>query len=346
MEGKLVYKDFLMYHAPIFPYILALPLIFWQNAKALVLLFLFGEFITLLLTIQFLTSQSNKKKLIYLSNLYLMLPAPLIIVLLGGQEDIWLWGILMIGLYFYRKKDNIYLLGIILSFLLTTLKFTAVIVFIPMFFMLEFKDKIRLVTSVAIPTLLILGIFYLNVGNDLFMFIKHTENPYSPNIYSISSPILSSLFNQFNLTQLNWIFLLLLFTILSVIGIYFKGLSLTKALPFVWIISFGLFNILLPATMLYYTFIYLIAIWFYLVKQEHKKSIFTFLAFNVLIISQPYLFVTQGGVIHSDFSFIKNKLEAIEYLTELLSVGFILFYCIQSWKQLKLQKSNLLLEKI
>lgn len=332
-----------MYHAPFFPYIISVPLFFWQNPKALVLFFLIGEFITLQLTIRYLKLFINSEKVIYLSNLYLLLPAPLIIVLLGGQEDICLWGVFVSGLIIYFKSKNIVYLGLILSILLIALKFTAVIIFIPLFFMLEIKDKIKLVFSVAIPTFLTLGLFYFKVGDDLFMFIKHTEDPYSPNLYSVSSPVFSTLYQHFNLTQLNWIFLLLLFALLAFVGFSFKKLPLPEALPYVWIISFGLFNVLLPASMLYYTFIYLIAIWFYLVKQDSKINLLIFLIFNTLIITQPYLFVKQGGIIQSNFSFFTNKIQIIEYFTELLSVVLILFYCFQSWKKLIHQKTKLLL---
>ena len=338
IAGKMVYKDFLMYHAPIFPYIISLSLVFWKSSKSLVLLFLVGEFTVLLLTINYLKPTINKKKLLYLSHLYFILPAPLIIVLLGGQEDIWLWGIFVLGLWLYNDKKNIFVLGLVLSFLITTLKFTAIIVFIPIFFMIGLKDKLKLFLSVAIPTLLILGYFYLEVGNNLFMFIKHTVDPYSPNLYSISNPIFASFHNNFNLTQLNWIYLSILSGILMFLGISFYKLPLEKALPHVWIISFGLFNILLPASMLYYTFIYLIAIWFFLIKHENRTSLLIFLIFNTLIISQPYLFVNQGSLIHSDFSFIGKPIQTIEYVTELLSVTLIVYYCLQSWKQLMLQK--------
>ena len=45
LQGKLVYRDFLSYHAPLFGYLISLPLLLWHNARVLILLMAVMEFI-------------------------------------------------------------------------------------------------------------------------------------------------------------------------------------------------------------------------------------------------------------------------------------------------------------
>ena len=337
---ELVYRDFLSFHAPLFSYLIALPLLLWHHPKSILLLMILGEFLTLKITQKLFDKWFNEAKANFLSCLYLLLPAPAIMLIFGGQEDIWLWGIFAWALYVYFPNKQWIKAGLILSLLLIALKITAIFIFIPIFFSLNVKNKIRLLVVVGLPVLLVSGLFYYFSGPNFFMFIQHTKAPYSPNFLSITYPFFSSFYEQFNLTQLNWAFLAFLFVCLIYLGFWAKNLPLEKVAPHLWIITFGLFNICLPASMIYYTYIYLIAIFFILVDTKNKKQLTLFLVFNLLIILQPYLYVTEGNTYNQDFSFFSQPLKFLEYIMEISLIGFVLSYCFQSLKEIKTLKEK------
>lgn len=341
VQLKLVYRDFLSYHSPFFAYLLALPLVCWNHPASILLFMIFGEYFTLLITKKFLKKTHNLPQINYYSHIYLLLPAPFVILLFSGQEDIWLWGIFVAALYQFRRHNNLYLTGVILSLMLIAVKITSIFIFIPLFFALQWKDKYKLLLSVGATTCLVFGTLYVFVGDLLWQFINHTKDPYSPNVLSVSYPYLNSLLKNYTLTQFNWFFLSILVVLLISLGNYCKHLPILKTGPYIWIITFGLFTILLPASMIYYTFIYLISIYFFLIAGRNQIKMVLFLFFNLLIIVQPYLFVRLGNTYQINFDFLREPMKVLEYLTEILLIGWVLYYAKLSFNEIKKIKQSL-----
>lgn len=341
LQLKLVYRDFISYHSPLFAYIIAIPLLIWHNPAVLIGLMILGELLCLIQTNRLIQKTFNEGNYSLHTILYFLLPAPTIMLLFGGQEDIWLWGIYASGLIVYHQSKNILKTGLVLSCLLICLKITSIFIFIPLFFQSKFPTKIKWLLGVGIPTIVVFGTIYLFAGNSLFMFIQHTKDPYSPNIFSISYPFLLFIYENHSLTTLNWAGLFLLCSSLFGLGFYIRNIEFEKTAPYVWIITFGLFNMLLPASMIYYTYIYMIAIFYYLIINSSIKRQVLFLFFNLLIIIQPYLFVVQGNTFYSNMDFIKNPLQLVEYISELALVGMVSYYIylsIQAIQKLKQEK--------
>lgn len=333
-DGKIVYKDFWSYHAPLFSYLLALPLIFWHSAKAIVFLLCIGEGICLITTMNYfkkLNKQNPTKEAI----IYLLLPAPFIIMLLGGQEDIWLWGIAISAMMVYWRTKNAFLMSLVLSLGLVVLKITFVLIFVPIFFAVNFRSKAAMILGSLALVVPVFAITYYFVGTDFLMFIKHTETPFSPNFHSILHPIFASFFNYLSLTKINWIGLGIIFSALIATGFYIKDMVLHVIFPYVWIICFGLMNVILPASMIYYVFIYLVAIWFFVIEKGNLKDIFSFLFFNILIVIQPYLFVVLGQKMYPNFAFMSEPLRAFEYLIQVILVLYICYYIVRAFKNIQ-----------
>ena len=67
---------------------------------------------------------------VYYALIYLLLPATFILSVLGGQEDILMWGALVFSLLLFRRKENFILLGISLGIGLLVTK-ALFVLFIP-----------------------------------------------------------------------------------------------------------------------------------------------------------------------------------------------------------------------
>jgi hypothetical protein len=333
-EGKIVYKDFWSYHAPVFSYILTIPLLFWHSPKAIVLLLCVGEYICLMLTKKYYEKQDSSINSTKFSLIYLLLPAPFVIMLLGGQEDIWLWGIGVVAMMSYGRTKNLFLFSFILSIGLVVLKITFVLIFVPIFFSKHFKNKILLLAGSLALLIPVFGVTYYFVGTDFLMFIKHTETPFSPNFHSILHPFFFDFFKKFTLTQINWLGLGIIFILLIRLGLLIKNLDLNRIFPMVWIFCFGIMNVILPASMIYYVFIYLIVIWFYIIRKDDMKDVVLFLFFNILVIVQPYLFVKLGQKMYPDFSFIAEPLRLIEYLIQVWLVVYVCYYVRRAYQEI------------
>jgi hypothetical protein len=89
-RGGFVYRDFWSYHAPLYAYIISIPVWIWHNARAIVLFMVLMESGILWLTYQ--TYKSKSSKALQLAVIYYMLPAAFMYILVDGQEEVWFWG--------------------------------------------------------------------------------------------------------------------------------------------------------------------------------------------------------------------------------------------------------------
>jgi hypothetical protein len=118
---ELVYRDFDSVYSPFFAYITALPLYLWDNARAVTLLMIFVELSVLWLTMKTYPAE-NQPSTLFKALIYLLLPGPYIFCVLGGQEDIWMWGFACLVVYAWQHKKSDLVLGIITGLGLLTTK--------------------------------------------------------------------------------------------------------------------------------------------------------------------------------------------------------------------------------
>ena len=130
-QWKLVYRDFISFHAPLFAYLITFPLVVWYSSKAIVLLMVAAEALIIWMTYLAYQRRSQPDAL-KTTLLYTVLSGPMIMVLLGGQEDIWMWGIAAWMLLTYlRSRDDGFGLGIQFSRGLIVIKATFIFWFFP-----------------------------------------------------------------------------------------------------------------------------------------------------------------------------------------------------------------------
>lgn len=332
-QGGLVYRDFWSFHSPLFSYLLALPMFLWNSSKAIVALMGVGEAVCVWLTWRFYRKR-DRPAAFWKTVTYLLLPAPLIICLLGGQEDIWLWGFGLWAVMAGRGGRDAFRVGLVLALALLTLKVTLVLIVFPLFFLL--RDKVRFVgalLAVGVPALV--GC-YLVFGWQFLMPVQHAELPFSPNLVSILRPFASGGMERVPLKYLNWLGMVLTISVASFAGWRFRNRPLERAFPALWVITFGTFMLVQPSAMAYYLFLILIVLVFELTDLNDFRPMALLLFINLLVIVQPFVYVYLGQPRFDHFSMLATPLHALEYALEVLFVASVGVYGWLAWQRLKI----------
>jgi hypothetical protein len=97
LRGDLPYRDFECFFGPLFPYLLSLPVLLWEDPRGLVLFFSLLEAVTVALTIKAEALAPGTPARARWLALYFLAPGPLLFGVVGGQEDFlfWLAGLLL-----------------------------------------------------------------------------------------------------------------------------------------------------------------------------------------------------------------------------------------------------------
>lgn len=330
LAGKVVYRDYISYHAPLYTYLLAVPVWLWADPRALVVLMMLGEGLCLWVTYRFYRQTGGNA--FWPTLTYLVMPAPVIICLLGGQEDVWLWGFgVASALVYHRTKDE-FRTGLVLAGALLVLKVTFVFILIPAFLLLPRKGRfLGALALVGVPTLAVL---YGLMGWKFLMPVQQGTLVFSPNLWSVLRPLLEPLYARFEQTQLN--FIGLIFTVLtgSLAGYRFRHLPYHRALPAVWVLAFGAMTIFQPSAMAYYLFTYLMAVVFELIDLRRSRDVLALLTLNLLVITQPFVYTQLDVPVFDTFSKLAQPALAFEYALELAFVGMQIWLMRRAWQHL------------
>ncbi|RIV18075.1 hypothetical protein DYU11_29400 [Fibrisoma montanum] len=328
LQGGLVYVDFWSFHAPGFAYILALPLLIWHSAKAIVLLMLLGEWLTVHLTFRLYAARSGKSadESALSALLYWLQPAPLVICLLGGQEDIWLWlfgllSVLVLNRGQQPAGQGWFRVGLVMAAALLCLKVTFAMILFPVFFLV--RDKVRFVRALALVGIPALLGLYIIMGTAFLMPMQHGDLPFSPNLSTVLRPFLGFWMADVPLKTLNWIGLCLTLALLIATGLSFRHLPYQQAFPAIWIITFGWFMLLQASAMAYYIFIFLVAFVFELVPLSNRRRIAWLVVINWLVVVQPFVSVYYGQPLFNSPGQLASPVNLLVYALEAATVGCV-----------------------
>ncbi|MES2797350.1 MAG: hypothetical protein V4683_15365 [Bacteroidota bacterium] len=325
-NGYFVYRDFYSPYAPLFSYITALPLFFYNHVNSILLLMVVIEVTILTITYRYFANLDSKSHSFYYSLLYLSLPATFVLSVISGQEDIWMWGIIICSLLIYQKTNDSFWVGTILGIGMIVTK--VIFVFsLPIAFILLPK-KLRLLVGLAligIPTLCILVYF----GGDTFLLpIQEANNPRTPNIWSILNPFLS-VYSNIGIKNLNLIGLISNVTIIILLSLKSKIAQITfsKAFPLIWIFSNCWLMFIQQSSLSNYCFVFLMPIIFMFSAQKDLKFLIITLLFSVACTLQPPIWWGQKMPIYANLSDILKPINLVEYILEIFIVGCIIYFC-------------------
>ncbi len=318
IKGAIVYKDFWQPYSPIFPYLNAIPLFFLNSSKAILSWILLYELVAIIITRKIASAHQNIDFSILI---YLILPAPFIFSVLGGQEDIMMWMFVGWSVLVYKKTGNIVLVGVILGLGLLS---TKILLIIPLFLLVLFSDKriglLKGLLMVGIPSVAIM--LYL-VGDRIFAPLEIGDFPFAPNLVSLISPLIGGI--EPGNKILNWggLFLILFGTSFFIIRYKIKT-DYPSLILSVFILT-HLITIIAHKNSLpnYYYIILLPLICFYS-QNFTRKDWVAILILNSIAAVQPSLWYSLGAKFYTGFGNLKPA-EWMDYSLQMIYIALSIY---------------------
>ena len=323
VQGKLVYRDFLSYHAPLFGYLISWPLLLWHNARVLVLLMATMEFIIAKSTLNRFRASADAPVVWFV--VYYLLPVPFVAMILFAEEDIWMWGFCLLSLALSPGRWFSLRLGLLWGVGMLTIKFMLIVFLIPLFFIVPNRFQyVAGLLLVGLPSLLIL---YALVGIDFLMPIQHSSLPMTPNAVSVLRPVLGTWFEQISLTYLNWAGLLVTIGGASLVGYRFRRIGYARLMPLLYVFTFELFMVCLPSSPGFYLFTHTLPLVFVVLSNKPEKRIWpVFLLLNVLVVVQPALSIIYNQQDpYNSWPAINGVSEWSDYVMQCVEVGTFVY---------------------
>jgi hypothetical protein len=319
-NGGFVYRDFWSYHAPLYAYIISLPVWIWHNARAIVLFMVLMETGILWLTYQ--TYKEKSVKALQLAVVYLMLPAAFMYILVDGQEEVWFWGAaLLIWRYTIKNKENYEVgAGLLYALMLLTIKVTFI--FLLPALLVVVKRPVKMLLTMAAVGIPAVGFLYWQIGDLFLMPIRHTEQLMTPNLFSVMRPWVELVFHidEKKSTMINWFGLL--FTVFVPVYMAFKARHrhVSEVLPGIFIACFVCMMIFQASAMGAYVIAYLMAALFEIIDIRKTGHIAVLLVLNWLTVVQPFVWVYIGQPAYTTPAMFGNPLLLLEYLLQIMNV--------------------------
>ena len=326
---ELVYRDFDSVYSPFFAYITAIPVYFWDTARAVTLLMVLVELLVLWLTMKTYPSE-NQPSTLFKALIYLLLPAPYIFCILGGQEDIWMWGFACLAVYAWQKKKSDLVLGIITSLgLLTTKAFFILLLPLLLF---KVQHKVKFIAGNALIGLPVLLILYIFGGDSFLMPIRLAQDPMAVNMWSILNPFIWDYGFTKDIKLLNWIGLAIILGIALWQTIKSQNLDIQQFIPKIWVIIFTLMMIVQVGAYANYIFIYAMPLIFCFDFFKHKTFLILTFIFQAFATIQPSFWFRIGKPFLRFDNLLGPKF-AVEYGLEIIVFSGVIY-----WLSLVLRK--------
>jgi len=326
---QLVYRDFDSHYSPFFAYILAGAIFLWSDPRAIVLLMVIIEGLALLVTYRLFFKETRDPGCIRSALIYLMLPAPFLLKLLGGQEEVWMWLAAMPFFWFAIQARPLLVASVALVGLLVT-KALFVLALIPP--ILVMRKPLVYIAGLGITGAITFLPLWFVVGNDLFMPLSEGSSVSPPNFW-------------FTINALSGGRMPLGNPMLS-----FAGLGLTLAFSCVffwihreqirdsiqgyaigWIFLFCCLMLLSPKSLGNYVAIYLLPLTFLVILLQDRFAFYLMLTLNVLASMQPSLWYRLGSPTYTDFSFLTNMPELLDFTMQLGMLVIFALLMQRSW---------------
>ncbi len=319
-NGGFVYRDFWSYHAPLYAYIISLPVWIWHNSRAIVLFMVVIEGGILWLTYQ--TYKNRSERALQLAVLYLLLPAGFMYILVDGQEEVWFWGAaLLIWRYTIKNREN-YEVGIGLLFALTLLTIKVTFIFLLPAILVMVKKPVKMLLVMAAVGFPAVGFLYWQIGDLFLMPIQHTEQLMTPNLFSITRPFVETIFhiNEKKSTMINWFGLLFTVFVPVYMAMKARRRHISDVLPGLFIACFACMMIFQASAMGAYLIAYLMAVLFEIIDIRKTLHVVILIAINWLTVVQPFIWVYIGQPAYTSFSQFGNTVFLFEYVLQILNV--------------------------
>lgn len=328
-NGEIIYRDFVSHYSPLFPYILSLALRLWWDPRAIIILMIIIESVTLWLTYSFCHRYLTQEQSRYAALLYLALPMPFVMTVLGGQEDVWLWtaGLLVTWLL---VNDKPFWAGLVggLGFLSTKALFALPLIF----YIFAVKKPLRYITGITLIGAISVLILWPLVGNKIFMPLNESTSLSPPNIWFLINALNKGRISA----HIQWLSLLSM-GIVTLITIVYLKLHLNKDTPLssiylsAWTILFCSLMFISPKSLGNYLAIFCMPLVFLLVIVQDRLSFTLLLILNFLASVQPSLWYRLGSPDHANLAFLTSVPHFVEFSMEISMLFLFVAIIFRSW---------------
>ena len=339
-RGGFVYRDFWSYHAPLYAYIISIPVWIWHNSRAIVLFMVLMESGILWLTYR--TYKFRSERALQLAMIYLLLPAGFMYILVDGQEEVWFWGAaLLIWRYTIKNREN-YEIGIGVLFALTLLTIKVTFIFLLPAILVMVKKPIKMLLVMAAIGIPAVGFLYWQIGDLFLMPIQHTEQLMTPNLFSITRPFVEMFIhiNEKKSTTINWIGLLFTVFVPVFMAVKARQRHISDVLPGIFIACFACMMIFQASAMGAYLIAYLMAVLFEIIDIRKTWHVAVLLAVNWLTVIQPFVWVYIGQPAYTSLGMLENPTFLFEYMLQILNVLCFVWMLRETYRHVVLPKTT------
>lgn len=332
VQLKLVYRDFYCMYSPFFPYVNALGLWFWLDKKAIILVMILMEGGALWTTNRFYANTISPSERLFRSLLYLLLPGSLVLCVLGGQEDVWMW-LMFIGAYLvWQRTQRVEWLGVglVVGFLFTK----AVFILVGPALLFLVPKPFRWISAAAVAGVASLAILYHTTE---WLWLEQPLNEAAtlraPNWLSVVNPLTFDVLGA-GAKRWNWVGLLLTTGLGTILAYRLRHQPFPRAFSAVYIVIYGTMMIAQQSAYSNYIFLFLLPYVFQWLNFADRKEVGLFLLFNCLCVIHPSLWWRlKSPYYHTISEVFAQPIYILDYTLQLGIVLLTFYFLRQVWQK-------------
>ena len=325
----LVYQDVYSPYSPFFGYWLALPLCAWNDIRAIVLAMTGIEALAVYVTYRIFRNNENNGQRLFRVLFYFSLPIPFVMCVFSGQEDVALWLFALWAVWMWQQAKNPFWGGLLLALGLLSTKAVFVFLIIPIFLMTPHRQKLHLVTGMAVLGLPVLAFLYWKTGL-LFLQQPLAEGDFlkAPNWRSLLNPLIDGLIPEKG-GIFKWVTLIVTVLLLILMGLRAYGKRLVDTLPAVFLVAFGAMTVLQQNAVSNYAYLFMLPLVFALTDFRNRATTIMLIVFNGLAAIHPSFWWRIGQPYYKGLSMFSRFNYALEYGMEIVLVAGFIYYALK-----------------
>lgn len=327
LRGDVVYRDFWTPYSPLFPYITAVFLPFWNSPNAIILLMILVEGATLWITWR--VYQTEYRDIFPRMLLYLTLVGPMVLCVLGGQEDIWMWFFGALSVWIWQRTRDSLWIGVMMALALIVTKALPVLLLLPLFLLV--KQPVRYIIGLAVAGLPALAALIALVGTKFTAPMSLAELPFAPNLWTVLSPFIGGFWVHSRTVLWLGVALTVIVTTLGAIMLK-QRMDYAKALPILWTLCFCFMMFIHKNSFSNYAFIFLMPLLINVMDWQNRRLIAVLIVFNALVVVQPSYWWRIHNPLFTHWSDLLSRVNLIEYGMEVAILGCLVYFMIHLYR--------------
>lgn len=330
--GDVVYRDFWSPYSPLFSYFTALPLLVWHDVRMITLQMLLLEGVAWWLTYRLARQMMPDRNPTFLAVLYLMLPAPLVFAVLGGQEDILMWLFAVGSIQVWQRWRNAFWLGIWWAVALLVTK--ALTLFVVLAVLAWIARPWRYVLGLATVGIPALALTVWLTGEKMLTPLAMGEMRFAPNLWTVAAPIIGDFMAYAG--QVSAIGLIAMLLICGVGGWKLRQASASyeRALPMLWMFVYGSLMLVHKSSFGNYAYIILLPLVLLVVDWRQRKDVVMLLTLSATSAIHPTLWWLINEPIYTRFDLIRTPLNVVEYGLGMLMLVSVAYFVRKAFQQM------------